>query len=320
MGRIDMDLRQLRHVLALAETRNYLRAAETLHISQSALSRSIQTLEATLGVTLFDRSNRRVEPTEFGHLLIERARALDLNMRDLDRDLAMARGLETGELRIGAGPYGGAMLAATAVGRLCARHPNLRITVVSGPWDEFPERLRAREIDLMVAEMRTIRGKDEFELTEFAPHPSAVVCRPGHPLLSQANPAIVDAFRYPLVGPRMPVDDVEAMLQFAPEAARGELRRRGYLAVTCDSLPVLKTVLQHSDALCIMNLFMVADELRAGTLALLPPHFAYEGSGKFGVAWLRGRTLSQSARAFVNLLLEHDAELLAVERTLAEAC
>jgi DNA-binding transcriptional LysR family regulator len=311
-----MDLRQLRHALALAEARNYLRAAEALHISQSALSRSIQSLETTLGVTLFDRSNRRVEPTEFGRLLIEHARTLDLAAHDLERDFALARGLETGELRIGAGPYGGAMLAAMAVGRLCAKHPNLRVTVVSGPWEEFPERLRGREIDLMVAECRTIRGKDEFELTEFARHPSAVVCRPGHPLLSRDNPVITDVFQYPLVGPRAPPEDVEALLQFAPPAARAELRRRGYLAVTCDSLPMLKTVLQNSDGLCIMNLFMVAEELRAGTLALLPPHFNYEGSGTFGVAWLRGRTLSQSARAFMDLLLEHDAEMHELEMTL----
>ena len=76
-----MDLRRLRHVLALAEAGNYLRAAEAMHISQSALSRSIQSLEATLGVTLFDRSNRRVEPTEFGRLLIEHAMKLDLAAR-----------------------------------------------------------------------------------------------------------------------------------------------------------------------------------------------------------------------------------------------
>lgn len=311
-----MDLRQLRYVLALDETRNYLRAAEALHISQSALSRSIQSLETTLGVTLFDRSKRKVEPTEFGRLLIEHARTLDLAARDLDRDFALARGLETGELRIGAGPYGGAMLVAKALGRLCAKHPNLRTTVVIGPWDEFPDRLRSREIDLMVADYRTIRGKDEFELTELVPHPSVVVCRPGHPLLAEDRPDISAVFRYPLVGPRAPTEDVEAILQLAPVAVRAELRRRGYLAVTCDSLPVLKTILQNSDALCLMNLFMVAEELRTGALAVLPAHFDFERRGSYGVARLRGRTLSHPARAFVDLLLEHDAEMHELEMTL----
>lgn len=311
-----MDLRRLRHVLALAESGNYLRAAESLHLSQSALSRSIQSLETSLGEKLFDRNNRRVEPTEFGRLLIEHARTLDLAAQDLDREFALARGLETGQLRIGAGPYGGAMLAAQAVGRLCAKHPNLRVTVVTGPYEELPDRLRAREIDLMVGECRIVRGKDEFEFTEFPRHPAAVVCRPGHPLLSEPNSHVTAAFRYPLIGPQAPAADVDALLEMAPPAARAAMRKRGYLAVTCDSLPVLKTVLQSSDALCLMNLFMVAAELRAGTLAVLPPNFSYAGTGTFGVVWLRGRTLSPSARVFVDLLLEHDAELHALEQTL----
>jgi DNA-binding transcriptional LysR family regulator len=309
-----MDIRQLRYVLALAETRSYLRAAETLHITQSALSRSIQSLERSLGVTLFDRSRRKVEPTEFGCLLVEHARTLDRAARDLDRDFALARGLETGALSIGAGPYGGAMLVGKAVGRLSTKHPNLRTNVVIGPWDELPDRLRSREVDLMVADHRTVRGRDEFELTELAPHPSVVVCRPGHPLLAEARPEIAAVFRYPLVGPRAPAEDVEAILQLAPPETRADLRRRGWLAVTCDSLPVLKTVLQTSDALCLMNLFMVAEELRAGTLAVLPAYFDYERRATFGVAWLRGRTLSSPARAFVDLLLEHDAELYALEQ------
>jgi DNA-binding transcriptional LysR family regulator len=310
-----LDLRQLRQVLAIAEFRSYLRAAEALHISQSALSRSIQSLEASLGVTLFDRSRRNVEPTEFGRLVIEHARSLDLAVRDLDRDLALARGLETGELRIGAGPYGGAVLVAKPVGQLCARHPNLRTTVVIGPWEELPGRLRSREIDLMVAEVRNVQGKDEFELTQLAPHPPVLVCRPGHPLLGKDWPDIRAALRYPMIGPRVPDEDFESALQLVPEGARAELRRRGMLSVTCDSMPLLKTVIQNSDAICLLNVFMVADELRNGTLAALPP-VDYGRRATFGVAWLRGRTLSQPARAFVELLLEYDAELRDAENEL----
>jgi DNA-binding transcriptional LysR family regulator len=310
-----LELRQLRQVLALAEARNYLRAAEALHISQSALSRSIQSLETTLGVTLFDRSKRQVEPTQFGRLLIEHARSLDLAARDLDRDLALARELELGELSIGAGPYGGAALVAKAVGRLCARHPKLRTSVVIGPYEEFPDRLRAREIDLMVVDVRAIRGKAEFELNELGAHPSVVVCRPGHPLLEFSQPDLTKVFRYPFIGPRMSPADLEALLQLAPPAVRATLPPRGLLAVTSDSLPVLKAVVQNSDAICLMNVFMAADELRAGTLAAIP-QLDFARRATFGVAWLRGRTLSLPGRAFVDLLLEHDAELLEQEQSL----
>ena len=63
------DMRRLRHALALAEYRNFARAADALHITQPALSRSIQSLEDGLGVRLFDRSPRDVQPTAFGELV-----------------------------------------------------------------------------------------------------------------------------------------------------------------------------------------------------------------------------------------------------------
>ena len=70
------DMRRLRHALALAEHRNFARAAAALHITQPALSRSIQALEEGMGVLLFDRSPRDVEPTAFGELVLRHARGL----------------------------------------------------------------------------------------------------------------------------------------------------------------------------------------------------------------------------------------------------
>ena len=90
------DLRRLRHALALAEHRNFARAAAALHITQPALSRSIQALEDGLGVRLFDRSPRDVDPTAFGELVLRHARSLELSARDLDRELQLAKGLEIG--------------------------------------------------------------------------------------------------------------------------------------------------------------------------------------------------------------------------------
>ena len=165
----SLDLRQLRQVLAIAESRNYLRAAEALHISQSALSRSIQSLEATLGVTLFDRYKRNVEPTEFGPTG--------------DRTCAVARpcgARSRSRPRAGPRPRDGrashrrrTLWRCRAGGQ--ARRPTLRQApepandsrdrAVGG----LPGRLRSREIDLMVAEVRNVRGKDEFEVTELAP-------------------------------------------------------------------------------------------------------------------------------------------------------
>jgi hypothetical protein len=69
-----IETRHIAHVLALARHRNFSRAATEVCLTQSALSRSIQTLENQLGVRLFDRGRDGAEPTAFGELVVRRAR------------------------------------------------------------------------------------------------------------------------------------------------------------------------------------------------------------------------------------------------------
>src|SRR5512132_3080461 len=73
---IQMELRQLRYVEAVARHRHFTRAAEELHLAQSALSHQIQRLERELGTPLFERTSRRVVPTEAGQVIAGRARSI----------------------------------------------------------------------------------------------------------------------------------------------------------------------------------------------------------------------------------------------------
>lgn len=88
-----MDLRHLRHFLAVADALNYSRAADALHMAASPLSRSIQQLEHDLGGPLFDRGTRRVELTPLGAGLVPRARKLLDEVDDLTHSVRrQARG------------------------------------------------------------------------------------------------------------------------------------------------------------------------------------------------------------------------------------
>jgi LysR family transcriptional regulator, transcription activator of glutamate synthase operon len=69
-----MDVRQLRYVEAVARHRHFTRAADELHVAQSALSHQVRRLETELGVALFERTSRRVTPTEAGLAIAARAR------------------------------------------------------------------------------------------------------------------------------------------------------------------------------------------------------------------------------------------------------
>jgi DNA-binding transcriptional LysR family regulator len=309
-GTSAFELRQLRHALALAEHRNFARAAESLYLTQSALTRSIQALEARIGARLFDRGQREVTPTMLGELVLRHAATLELAARDLQRDVELAKGLEVGELRIGAGPFAGAVLAGGTIGRLSHAHPRLRTEVVISPWQELPERIRQREIDLIVGDLRDLRTLDGFETLELRPRPQVWACRPDHPLAQRSSVTYAELIAFPLAGPRLPAEVLDWLLEQLPEP----LRTLGVspLTITCDSSEVLKRILVRSDAISPMHPFMFVDELEGGQLVVLP--VAGETvEGRYGAAWLGGRTLSAPARAFLDLLVEDDAALSAVE-------
>ncbi|HTD06009.1 LysR family transcriptional regulator, partial [Undibacterium sp.] len=100
-----MDLRKLRHMVVLAEELNFARAAKKVHLTQSALSRSILSLEEELGGKLFDRDLHGVALTAIGRQVVKRARDLLLNAGNLQHDVARMQQGELGDVRLGAGPF-----------------------------------------------------------------------------------------------------------------------------------------------------------------------------------------------------------------------
>lgn len=313
-----VELRQLRHVIALAEHRNYARASGALHITQPALTRSIQGIEAQLGAPLFDRGPREVTPTAIGELVLRHARAIEHAAHDLERDVGLAKGMDLGELRVGAGPFVGATLVGEVVARMSRTHPKLRSCVTVAPWRELPERVRRREIELMVADMSEVEASEDFEVMPLEHHPTVAVGRAGHPLAVHPSPLPQTLLDYPLAGaPASPKVEDELARLLRPGA-----RRQGapgsVLAITCDSFSVLKSVLLHSDAIAMLSPFMCADEFRDGRLVAMP-RIQIDLHAKYGIARLRGRTLSEPARVFCDTLLAWDAELADTEQAMLKA-
>jgi DNA-binding transcriptional LysR family regulator len=143
-----MELQQLRYVLAVAETRNFTRAAERCHIVQSAMSHQIKTLEHELGVALFARTSRRVELTAAGAAFLPSARAsLDAAERAA-ADAAAAAGRICGTVTVGVIPTVTALNVPAVLGRFRRAHPEVRVRLLGGGSDEFITAIRSGSMDV----------------------------------------------------------------------------------------------------------------------------------------------------------------------------
>jgi LysR family transcriptional regulator, benzoate and cis,cis-muconate-responsive activator of ben and cat genes len=127
-----MDVRQLRYFVAVAEERNIGRAAKRLSISQPPLTRQIQQLEQELGVALFTRTPRGVEPTEAGLTLLRDARAIQAMIESASERAHRAGKGQEGRLDIGV--YGSALfdIMPRLLHRFRTDHPEVKIVLHSG--------------------------------------------------------------------------------------------------------------------------------------------------------------------------------------------
>ncbi|SFP90462.1 DNA-binding transcriptional regulator, LysR family [Actinomadura madurae] len=143
-----MDLQQLRYVVAVAETRNFTRAAERCFVVQSALSHRVANLERELGVKLFARTSRRVELTPAGAAFLPAARqALEAADRAV-AEAAAAVGLVRGRLAVGVIPTAAAVDMPAVLQHFRQRHPEVRISLRVGGSDELTAQVASGELDV----------------------------------------------------------------------------------------------------------------------------------------------------------------------------
>lgn len=190
------SLRQLRHVIALAEHRHFGRAADAAGITQAALTQSIQKLEEAYGVALFDRRYGDVTATSYGEIVLEAARVTISSVEHMRRDIALTRNLVSGRLIVGCDPYFAEALVAPALSRLLADYPNLVFTLELGGWPSMEAGLLGRSIDLYIGFAND--GADaRLELEGHDLPPFTVFCRSGHPLAGRDDLLIEDLLPYP---------------------------------------------------------------------------------------------------------------------------
>lgn len=300
---MQLALRQLRHVLALDQFRNFARAAEALGLTQPALSRSIQLLEKSVGAKLFDRDRSRVEPTVIGERLVKQARALVNHASDVEKDLQQVLGLDVGLLRIGAGPYSADISVGTAVGRFSRAHPGVRVDVSVDDWPTLIRRVLFGEIDMAIAEI-SLAVDDARLIVEPLPiHQARFFCRTGHRLADGSVPTLDDVRRYPLVAPSLPARLAQLTDLRNTRTPYGLPTTVAAPEIRVGTFDLARRIIMESDAVGIALVSQVAGEAALGKLVALPLELPWLKTN-FGIIRLANRTPAPAAVAFMAVLRE----------------
>ncbi|TNB81995.1 LysR family transcriptional regulator [Pseudomonas sp. Fig-3] len=144
-----MSLRALRTLLAIAQHGSFVQAAQSIHLTQSAVSLHIKSLEEEFNASLFDRSRRLPVLTDAGHVAVERAREIVALYDSIASEIGGDNELR-GRLKIGVIQTALASVLPQALAALGLKHPHLRITVTSGMSADLAIRLEAGELDVAI--------------------------------------------------------------------------------------------------------------------------------------------------------------------------
>ncbi|MGH2842440.1 MAG: LysR family transcriptional regulator [Solirubrobacteraceae bacterium] len=187
-----MELRQLRYLVALAEERNFTRAAEREHIAQPALSQQIQKLEREVGLALVERTTRRVSITDAGELLLARARRILGELESAHEEMQSLRGLLAGRVNIGAMHTMGQIDISLALARFHERHPEVDLTVREDYSDSLAAMVRSDEVDLAFLSVTERIESTGLALHQLISEELMVVLPPDHALAGRSEIRMVD--------------------------------------------------------------------------------------------------------------------------------
>jgi DNA-binding transcriptional LysR family regulator len=290
--------RQMLLLEALGRERNLGRAAAALGMSQPAATKLLQQAEDTLGVPLFTRLARGMEPTATGEVLVRFARQALVDFGVAREQMAALRSGLRGKLRLGTVPGALPQLLAPALAAYKKQHPRVAVSVLVETSDVMLDLLARGDVDLVLGRPTEGHYEDELEIRPLLAEPQVVVLRSGHPLLKKAKPKLEDLVRWPWVlqPPGSPQRSrFEAALRTAGVHARLDITETASTVATT-------ALLEASDMAAIMPASLAAHYARLGVLRVLELQLPLQVPS-IHLITRKQRELTPAAASFVQVLL-----------------
>jgi DNA-binding transcriptional LysR family regulator len=290
-----MTFRQVEIFLAVARAKNFTRAAETLHLSQSTLSQHVRELEHELGVRVFDRLGRAVTLTEAGRLLEEQAARIATTLSTMRRSIDELKGLERGSLVIGASTTPGIYVLPAVVGAFRRRYPGIDVSLRIGNSRLIEERVRADEVDLGVVGGHVLGAKERCVAAGLVDELVLIVPR-RHAWAKRREVAPAELTETPLL-----MREQGSATRQVTERALRQAGIKFTTAMELDHIEAIKQAVMAGLGVAFVSTYAVRGELATRRLHALRLK-GLRVRRHFHVIHNESRTLTGSARAFMVML------------------
>jgi LysR family transcriptional regulator, regulator for genes of the gallate degradation pathway len=292
-----MELRQLKHFLAVVDAGSLGDAARKLRMSQSALTRSIQLLERSMGAPLFVRSLHGMTPTAYGHTLEMRARVIISETERTRDEFKELLGAQRGKITVGAGPAFSEVLPLS-IARFLASSPKVKIELLEGFVDPLFQALKAGHLDFVLMTLFPGQIDDALETEILLPNERAIIVASAtNPLVQKRRVSAKQILPGPWLLSRRPdpfrykLDELFLKAGVTPPEA----------IVECDSIHMMKNMLQKGEFLSLLSDVAVRREIDAGLLGIVRvPELTW--TRDVGVVLRRGAPLAPAASKFLEAI------------------
>ena len=307
---------RLTHLISVVRHGHFGLAAASLGISQPALSKSIQGLEAALGVKVLDRERERVVATTFGDIVIQYGTDILRSQNEMLRNLRSLRDLEFGLVKVQFGPYPIVISGYPAAGRLLKQHPKIQLSLSVTDWREVLAAVINGSVDFGVAEQNEFSTDTRFEFEVLGSHPGRLFCHPEHPILSQADISFADTLQYPWASSRLPARVSSMFPRHACPAGQIDPLNGDFVPSVKIDVPInLGSFTGGKEMLVLGTLALVERELAEGAMVPLP---GLTFPARYGLLRLKSHSFSPAALAFIAEIRAVEAEFVEREAFLAQ--
>jgi DNA-binding transcriptional LysR family regulator len=292
-----MDLVLLRSLIAVADAGSITDAAAQVHVSQSALSRRLQQLEADLGTQLLVRTRHGVELTDLGRQTLDEGRGIVARYDRVRRTIVEQQNLEGGTVRVGGGATVTSFLLPATIASFQARHPGIRFYVKEAGSREIAASVSAGDLQLGILTLPIVDRDLEMELLvsdEIVP-----VVRSGHQLATRSGLDAGDLEGRPLVA----FEAGSAIRQRIDSALHGASIHVD-VVMELRSIPTMLRMVAVTDNLAFVSRVSVATQPGIRVLEVRGLSIARS----LALATRRGIPLSEPADAFRSELLAGSAD------------